>query len=246
MGPPQTPDPSHLYSQALQLKLYQAFIFSVPILFFFILILLFYLFYLKRRRDSILSSTFSTAPLPWRAHQPATLIPMSFEVGLKKEFKEGLPVIIFDEKISTKESQCCVCLGDFEPKEQLHQIPSCKHVFHISCIQHWFQTSFTCPLCRCTIVSMEKQISSTHIQPELLEASESANAHNLPQSYSNSEHESDVERGGESANWRSCSSEETSSIQIEGSSGGGSCLTSSGDSSSLQGSVVIQIQMNNS
>ncbi|KAK9147245.1 hypothetical protein Scep_006002 [Stephania cephalantha] len=241
MGPPQTPDPSHLYSQALQLKLYQAFIFSVPILFFFILILLFYLFYLKRRRDSILTST-STAPLPWRAHQPATLIPMSFEMGLKKELKEGLPIIIFDEKISTKESQCCVCLGDFELKEQLHQIPSCKHVFHISCIQHWFQTSFTCPLCRCAIVSAEKQSSNTQIQPELLEASESANARNLPQAQvSNSEHEADVERGGGSADRRSCSSEETSSIQIEGSSSRGSCLTSSGDSSSLQGSVVIQI-----
>ncbi|KAM7531435.1 hypothetical protein LguiB_034845 [Lonicera macranthoides] len=53
MSYPQTQSPSsnysHLYPQALQLKLYQAFIFSIPILFSIILFLLFYLFYLKRR-----------------------------------------------------------------------------------------------------------------------------------------------------------------------------------------------------
>ncbi|KAJ1396964.1 zinc finger protein, partial [Sesbania bispinosa] len=57
MGVPQTatsppPPPPHLYPQELQLKLYQAFIFSIPILFSIILFLLFYLFYLKRRASS--------------------------------------------------------------------------------------------------------------------------------------------------------------------------------------------------
>lgn len=54
---PQTPS-SHPYPLSIQLKLYQAFIFSVPILFTIILFLLFYLFYLKRRG----SSAFSSAP----------------------------------------------------------------------------------------------------------------------------------------------------------------------------------------
>lgn len=56
---PQTPASStnsHLYPQALQLKLYQAFIFSIPILFSIILFLLFYLFYLKRRASTLSSS----------------------------------------------------------------------------------------------------------------------------------------------------------------------------------------------
>ena len=55
MGLPQAPAPPHLYPQQLQLKLYQAFIFSIPILFSIILFLLFYLFYLKRRASSISS-----------------------------------------------------------------------------------------------------------------------------------------------------------------------------------------------
>lgn len=54
MDVPQTPTPSpHLYPQELQLKLYQAFIFSIPILFSIILVLLFYLFYLKKRASSL-------------------------------------------------------------------------------------------------------------------------------------------------------------------------------------------------
>lgn len=44
-------DPPYCCSSASpELKLYQAFIFSVPIFFTFILLLLFYLFYLRRRR----------------------------------------------------------------------------------------------------------------------------------------------------------------------------------------------------
>lgn len=44
-------DPPYCCSTASpELKLYQAFIFSVPIFFTFILLLLFYLFYLRRRR----------------------------------------------------------------------------------------------------------------------------------------------------------------------------------------------------
>lgn len=72
MGFDQSPNPpDHLYSQALQLKLYQAFIFSIPILFSIILFLLFYLFYLKKR-----ASTFAHSPpvLPRTLTQPPPFI----------------------------------------------------------------------------------------------------------------------------------------------------------------------------
>lgn len=44
-----TPTPVNATASA-ELKVYQAFIFSVPIFFTFILLFLFYLFYLRRRR----------------------------------------------------------------------------------------------------------------------------------------------------------------------------------------------------
>ncbi|KAK9093965.1 hypothetical protein Scep_025434 [Stephania cephalantha] len=60
---------------------------------------------------------------------------------------------MFDEALRARDSQCCVCLGEFEMKEQLHQIPTCNHIFHIECIHNWLHANTTCPLCRCSIVS---------------------------------------------------------------------------------------------
>ncbi|GAV68674.1 zf-RING_2 domain-containing protein [Cephalotus follicularis] len=151
MGLPQTPSPPHLYPQALQLKLYQAFIFSIPILFSIILFLLFYLFYLKRRASNNLSS--SPPPILPRSsnHSTSYVASPCHKIGSKEELKDELQIVLFDEKLRTRDSQCSVCLGEFEFKEELHQVPLCKHVFHIDCIHHWLCSNSTCPLCRCFI-----------------------------------------------------------------------------------------------
>ncbi|RDX90189.1 putative E3 ubiquitin-protein ligase RHA4A, partial [Mucuna pruriens] len=158
MGVSQTPTPSpHLYPQELQLKLYQAFIFSIPILFSIILVLLFYLFYLKRRASS-LSSSPPLHILPSTAN-PQTTYPYPSppcRLDLTVQFLDKLPRILFDEDLRTRDSVCCVCLGEFELKEELLQIPYCKHVFHISCISSWLQSNSTCPLCRCSIIPSTK------------------------------------------------------------------------------------------
>ncbi|KAK6935559.1 Zinc finger, RING-type, partial [Dillenia turbinata] len=150
MGLPETPSPPHLYPQALQLKLYQAFIFSIPILFSIILFLLFYLFYLKRRASTLSSP--SPLVLPTRLNHATSFPSMSGEISLKGGLKEKLPVILFEGELKARDSQCCVCLGEFELKEELNQVPTCKHVFHIECISHWLYSNSTCPLCRCSVV----------------------------------------------------------------------------------------------
>ncbi|GLT74647.1 hypothetical protein SLA2020_464340 [Shorea laevis] len=152
MGLPQTqsPAPTHLYPQDIQLKLYQAFIFSIPILFSIILFLLFYLFYLKRR-----ASTLSQPPpiLPASFNRTNALVLSNCQLGLKRDLKDRLPTVLFDEELRARDAQCCVCLGEFELKEQLLQIPTCKHVFHGDCIRHWLYSHLTCPLCRCSVLS---------------------------------------------------------------------------------------------
>ncbi|KAK3024186.1 hypothetical protein RJ639_043763 [Escallonia herrerae] len=151
MGFHQPPSPPHLYPQAIQLKLYQAFIFSIPILFTIILILLFYLFYLKRRT----SPTSAPPTLPVSLNQATPFTSLN-QMGLKGNLKDKLKVILFDEEFKMRDSLCCVCLGEFELKEELHQIPSCNHMFHIDCISHWLHSNSTCPLCRCSIVMATK------------------------------------------------------------------------------------------
>ncbi|XP_020239551.1 probable E3 ubiquitin-protein ligase RHA4A [Cajanus cajan] len=162
MGVPQTPIPSpHLYPQELQLKLYQAFIFSIPILFSIILVLLFYLFYLKRRASSLSSPPLHVLP---RTTNPQTtdLYPSQpCRLDLTVQFLDKLPRILFDEDLRTRDSVCCVCLGEFELKEELLQIPYCKHVFHINCISNWLQSNSTCPLCRYSIIPTTKFLNLT-------------------------------------------------------------------------------------
>ncbi|XP_027343193.1 probable E3 ubiquitin-protein ligase RHA4A [Abrus precatorius] len=163
MGVPQTPTPSpHLYPQELQLKLYQAFIFSIPILFSIILVLLFYLFYLKRRASSLSSSPplhiLHSNPNP----QATYTYPSSpCRLNLTLQFLDKLPRVLFDEDLRTRDSVCCVCLGEFELKEEVLQIPDCKHVFHVSCIRNWLQSNSTCPLCRCSIIPSTKFLNQT-------------------------------------------------------------------------------------
>lgn len=148
MGIPANPSPPPLpclYSQELQLKLYQAFIVCIPILSSIILLLLFYLFYVKRR-----VSTLSSPPPPLL---PTTSgdTPTSSQKSLKDELKSKLVLVPFDKDLASKDSQCCVCLGEFEMEEELNQVPSCKHVFHVDCIAPWLRSNSTCPLCRVSI-----------------------------------------------------------------------------------------------
>lgn len=89
MVDPQSPIPPHLYPQAIQLKLYQAFIFSIPILFSIILFLLFYLFYLKRRASSLstpsmilpISSTHQSSSYP-----PSVSVSMSLWIHMQENW----------------------------------------------------------------------------------------------------------------------------------------------------------------
>nr|XP_043613379.1 probable E3 ubiquitin-protein ligase RHA4A [Erigeron canadensis] len=155
---------SHLYSQALQMKLYQAFIFAIPILFSIILFLLFYLFYLKRTFGNN-NSTSTLHPGTSSNHDSSTL-PQYSETGRKINLEDKLTVILFDEDLYAKDSMCCVCLGEFEMNEKLHQIPSCQHMFHGDCIRNWLHSNITCPLCRCSVINTTK---GGHHEPQAVD-----------------------------------------------------------------------------
>lgn len=47
--------------------------------------------------------------------------------------------------------ECAVCLSEFENNETGRVLPECKHAFHLECIDMWFLSNSTCPLCRAPV-----------------------------------------------------------------------------------------------
>ncbi|XP_039061224.1 RING-H2 finger protein ATL7-like isoform X2 [Hibiscus syriacus] len=112
---------------------------------------MFYLFYLRRRRADWSSLIMRTSP----GLDSDLSLPMA-ELGLKKEVREMLPIIIYKETFSIRDTQCSVCLGDYQAEDKLQQIPACGHTFHMDCIDHWLANHTTCPLCRLSVLASPK------------------------------------------------------------------------------------------
>lgn len=79
--------------------------------------------------------------------------------GLSKSFRQTLPIIPFDKKFADmrEDTQCAVCLGDYQLNEKLQQLPVCKHSFHVNCIDEWLAKNTTCPMCRTSLIGEKSQ-----------------------------------------------------------------------------------------
>ncbi|KAJ7533736.1 hypothetical protein O6H91_13G061800 [Diphasiastrum complanatum] len=78
-------------------------------------------------------------------------------VGLNKLFLDSLPTFVFSKKMGVEAVECCVCLCEFQENEKGRLLPKCNHRFHTGCIDMWFHTHSTCPLCR-TCVGVEESL----------------------------------------------------------------------------------------
>ncbi|CAO2819622.1 unnamed protein product [Amaranthus hypochondriacus] len=59
--------------------------------------------------------------------------------------------------------ECAICLCDFDDHDLLRLITTCSHVFHQECIDLWFQSHKSCPVCRRDLdVSGSTQLSETN------------------------------------------------------------------------------------
>jgi hypothetical protein len=55
-----------------------------------------------------------------------------------------------DDPPAAASSCCCaVCLEDVRGGETVRQVPACRHVFHVECIDMWLHSHRTC---RCMIL----------------------------------------------------------------------------------------------
>ncbi|PWA81899.1 Zinc finger, RING/FYVE/PHD-type [Artemisia annua] len=73
--------------------------------------------------------------------------------GLDPSILKSLPLFVYSSKPDSDANtpECAVCLSEFETGETGRVLPKCKHSFHTECIDMWFHSNSTCPLCRSTV-----------------------------------------------------------------------------------------------
>nr|XP_043630282.1 NEP1-interacting protein 2-like [Erigeron canadensis] len=71
--------------------------------------------------------------------------------GLCEDSINKLPKCILKnscKKIESHETDCVICLQSFKNKEEGRELPNCRHVFHLACIDEWLIRNGSCPVCR--------------------------------------------------------------------------------------------------
>lgn len=84
--------------------------------------------------------------------------------GLEAEVLNSLPLFAYSSKTHPEGLECAVCLSEFEENETGRFLPKCSHSFHVECIDMWFRSHSTCPLCRSPVEPVtepEKNLAET-------------------------------------------------------------------------------------
>ncbi|KAJ4765806.1 RING-H2 finger protein ATL2K [Rhynchospora pubera] len=91
-----------------------------------------------------------------RARQAGTHLP-TVNGGLSKSTLAALPTSTYSgaEKDAGASPDCAVCIGPIQTGEKVRQLPKCKHLFHVDCIDMWLYSHSTCPICRCEVAEKD-------------------------------------------------------------------------------------------
>ncbi|XP_024385263.1 uncharacterized protein [Physcomitrium patens] len=91
-----------------------------------------------------------------------------------------LPLLAYHQGMLPKEDAgCSICLNSYDIAEIVCRLPGCKHIFHLKCLEEWFQTDDSCPLCRVPLAKQAKELSASEAlapqsSPSLSEPSSSS------------------------------------------------------------------------
>ncbi|EYU45541.1 hypothetical protein ABFS82_14G007700 [Erythranthe guttata] len=73
--------------------------------------------------------------------------------GLEPAVLNSVPTLLYPSTAAPEHrlAECAVCLSEFEENECLRLLPKCGHFFHLKCVDKWFLSATTCPLCRTVV-----------------------------------------------------------------------------------------------
>nr|GEW96038.1 RING-H2 finger protein ATL8-like [Tanacetum cinerariifolium] len=92
-----------------------------------------------------------TGPIMAAEDEPHMMLGSSPNI-IKEEFSNDLDgQHSADEKAAAKEAtttQCAICLTEYEDTDEIRGLPTCQHVYHVTCIDTWFDSHSSFPTCR--------------------------------------------------------------------------------------------------
>ncbi|TQD91856.1 hypothetical protein C1H46_022566 [Malus baccata] len=135
---------------------------AIVILFFVVILMvclhLYARWYLHRARRRHLRRNHRNRRTHIVFHEDAATLSAAPTRGLDASVLNSLPVFVYSSKSDQTALfqqqpilECAVCLSEFEDNETGRLLPKCKHSFHIECIDMWFHSHSTCPLCRAPV-----------------------------------------------------------------------------------------------
>ena len=126
-------------SKVMLISVIVLFVFSVT----FAIFHLYSRFVLLRRSRHLLRHRLRHPRTSFTADSPLS----SAEKGLAPSILNSLSTFIFVGQDNAT-LDCAVCLSEFEKNQTGRVLPECNHGFHLECIDMWFLSNSTCPLCR--------------------------------------------------------------------------------------------------
>lgn len=100
-----------------------------------------------RRRNRRRAAAIAAA-LPTTAAAPAP------KGGLDPAAIAALPTTLYRNdaaEAGAGTDECTICLGAVQEGELVRALPACGHVFHVPCVDTWFASSSSCPVCRAEV-----------------------------------------------------------------------------------------------
>ncbi|CAN1283839.1 RING-H2 finger protein ATL40 [Linum perenne] len=73
------------------------------------------------------------------------------KLGLEAAVIASLPTFSYKIGEDREPIECSVCLGSVVEGSTVRELPNCKHLFHVECIDLWLGGSANCPNCRAAV-----------------------------------------------------------------------------------------------
>nr|GLL35065.1 RING-H2 finger protein ATL3-like [Ipomoea trifida] len=128
-----------------------------------------------RRRPDLLSAAAGGR----RDDSQEVAIRIALRKGLEPSVLKTIPEVEFCSQDFKEGLECVVCLCEVCEGEKTRFLPKCNHGFHVECIDTWFQSHSTCPLCRNPISNPNPEKPALYPIPGVAAAA-SAEAPNFP------------------------------------------------------------------